>query len=139
MRPVLDGGHMYLAKPPLFELVTPGKAENIMIYDEAEYDRVIDAEIAKRKAKEGVTVNNNDDRVRQAGFTDVKRYKGLGEMNADQLFDTTMDPEKRVLMQVKVEDAEKADSIFNKLMGSEVEPRKNFITSRAKFVKDLDI
>lgn len=139
MRPVIDGGHMYLAKPPLFELVKPGKAENIMIYDEAEYDRVIDAEIAKRKAKEGVTVNDSDDRVRQAGFTDVKRYKGLGEMNADQLFDTTMDPEKRVLVQIKVEDAEKADSIFNKLMGSEVEPRKNFITSRAKFVKDLDI
>ena len=139
MRPVIDGGHMYLAKPPLFELVKPGKAENIMIYDEAEYDKVIDAEIAKRKAKDGVTVNPDDDRIRQAGFTDVKRYKGLGEMNADQLFDTTMDPEKRVLVQIKVEDAEKADSIFNKLMGSEVEPRKNFITSRAKFVKDLDI
>jgi len=139
MRPVIDGGHMYLAKPPLFELVKPGKAENIMIYDEAEYDRVIDAEIAKRKAKEGVTVKDDDDRVRQAGFTDVKRYKGLGEMNADQLYDTTMDPEKRVLVQIKVEDAEKADQIFNKLMGSEVEPRKNFITSRAKFVKDLDI
>jgi DNA gyrase subunit B len=139
MKPVIDGGHMYLAKPPLFELVKPGKAENIMIYDEAEYDKVIDAEIAKRKAKEGVTVNDSDDRIRQAGFTDVKRYKGLGEMNADQLFDTTMDPEKRVLIQIKVEDAEKADSIFNKLMGAEVEPRKNFITSRAKFVKDLDI
>lgn len=139
MRPVIDGGHMYLAKPPLFELVKPGKAENIMIYDEAEYDQVIDEEIAKRKAKDGVTVNDDDDRIRQAGFTDVKRYKGLGEMNADQLFDTTMDPEKRVLVQIKVEDAEKADSIFNKLMGSEVEPRKNFITSRAKFVKDLDI
>jgi len=139
MRPVIDGGHMYLAKPPLFELVKPGKAENIMIYDEAEYDRVIDAAIAKRRAKEGVTVNDSDDRIRQAGFTDVKRYKGLGEMNADQLFDTTMDPEKRVLVQIKVEDAEKADSIFNKLMGADVEPRKNFITSRAKFVKDLDI
>jgi len=139
MRPVIDGGHMYLAKPPLFELVKPGKAENIMIYDEAEYDRVIDVAIAKRRAKEGVTVNDSDDRIRQAGFTDVKRYKGLGEMNADQLFDTTMDPEKRVLVQIKVEDAEKADSIFNKLMGADVEPRKNFITSRAKFVKDLDI
>jgi DNA gyrase subunit B len=60
-------------------------------------------------------------------------------MNADQLFDSTMDPNKRVLVQIKVEDAEKADSIFNKLMGSEVEPRKNFITTHAKFVKDLDI
>ncbi len=139
MREVIDGGHMYLAKPPLFELVKPGKAENTMIYDEAELDVVLDAEIAKRKAKEGTVVNATDERFRQAGFIEIKRYKGLGEMNADQLFDTTMDPEKRVLVQIKVEDAEKADSIFNKLMGSEVEPRKNFITSRAKFVKDLDI
>jgi DNA gyrase subunit B len=138
MRPVIDGGHMYLAKPPLFELVKAGKTENTMIYDEAELDVVLDELIAKRKA-EGVKVDATDERFRQAGFTEIKRYKGLGEMNADQLFDTTMDPEKRVLMQVKVEDAEKADSIFNKLMGSEVEPRKNFITSRAKFVKDLDI
>jgi DNA gyrase subunit B len=139
MRPVIDGGHMYLAKPPLFELVRSGKAENIMIYDEAELEVVLEAEIAKRKAKEGVVVNETDERFRQAGFTEIKRYKGLGEMNAEQLFDTTMDPEKRVLVQIKVEDAEKADSIFNKLMGSEVEPRKNFITTHAKFVKDLDI
>ena len=139
MKPVIDGGHLYLAKPPLFELVRSGKAENVMIYDEAELDVVLDQEIEKRKAKEGVTVNETDERFRQAGFTEIKRYKGLGEMNADQLFETTMNPEKRVLVQIKVEDAEKADSIFNKLMGSEVEPRKNFITSRAKFVKDLDI
>ena len=138
MRPVIDGGHMYLAKPPLFELVKSGKTDNVLIYDEAELDKVIDERIAKRKA-EGSVVNETDERFRQAGFTEIKRYKGLGEMNADQLFDSTMDPEKRVLVQIKVEDAEKADSIFNKLMGSEVEPRKNFITSRAKFVKDLDI
>jgi DNA gyrase subunit B len=138
MRPVIDGGHMYLAKPPLFELVKSGKAENTMIYDEAELDVVLDELIAKRKA-EGAKIDATDERFRQAGFTEIKRYKGLGEMNADQLYDTTMDPEKRVLVQIKVEDAEKADSIFNKLMGSEVEPRKNFITSRAKFVKDLDI
>jgi DNA gyrase subunit B len=138
MRPVIDGGHIYLAKPPLFELVKSGKADNVLIYDEAELDRVIDERIAARKA-EGAAVSDTDERFRQAGFTEIKRYKGLGEMNADQLFDSTMDPNKRVLMQVKVEDAEKADSIFNKLMGSEVEPRKNFITTRAKFVKDLDI
>ena len=69
----------------------------------------------------------------------IQRYKGLGEMDAEQLFETTMNPEKRVLVQVKVEDAEKADAIFNKLMGTEVELRKNFIQTRAKFVKDLDI
>lgn len=138
MRPIIDGGHLYLAKPPLFELVKPGKAENVFIYNEENLDKVIKETIEQRK-KEGFKVNPEDEYFRQAGFTEVKRYKGLGEMNAEQLFETTMDPEKRVLVQVKVEDAEKADSIFNKLMGSEVEPRKNFITSRAKFVKDLDI
>lgn len=138
MQPLIDGGHLFLAKPPLFELVTSGKSENVMIYNEEDLDRVLDERIEKRK-KEVLNFNKDDERFRQAGFTEIKRYKGLGEMNAEQLFDTTMDPEKRVLVQVKIEDAEKADSIFNKLMGSEVEPRKNFITSRAKFVKDLDI
>ena len=69
----------------------------------------------------------------------VQRYKGLGEMDGEQLFQTTMDPKNRVLIQIKVEDAEKADAIFNKLMGTEVELRKNFIQTHAKFVKDLDI
>ncbi len=138
MREVVDGGHLYLAKPPLFELVKSGKKNNIFIYDEAELDNVIDAEIAKRKA-EGVKIGATVERYKQAGFTEQKRYKGLGEMDAEQLFETTMNPEKRVLVQIRVEDAEKADSIFTKLMGTEVEPRKNFITTRAKFVKDLDI
>jgi DNA gyrase subunit B len=138
MRPVVDGGHLYLAKPPLFELVRTGKRENVFIYDEEELDVVIDAEIEARKA-EGLKVDAGQERFRQAGFSEQKRYKGLGEMDAEQLFETTMNPEKRVLVQVKVEDAEKADGIFTKLMGSEVEPRKNFITTHAKFVKDLDI
>lgn len=138
MKPIIDGGHLYLAKPPLFELVKPGKSENVFIYNEENLEKVIKETIEARK-KEGLKVNPEDELFRQAGFSEVKRYKGLGEMNAEQLFETTMDPAKRVLVQVKIEDAEKADSIFNKLMGSEVEPRKNFITSRAKFVKDLDI
>lgn len=138
MKPLIDGGHLYLAKPPLFELVKSGKSGNVLIYNEEDLDRTIEERISERK-KEGAKINPEDERFRQAGFSEVKRYKGLGEMNADQLFESTMDPANRVLIQVKVEDAEKADSIFNKLMGSEVEPRKNFITSRAKFVKDLDI
>ena len=137
MKEVVDGGHLYLAKPPLFELVKPGRKSSIFIYDESELEKVLDATIAKRLA-EG-KVNAEDDRLKQAGFVEQKRYKGLGEMDADQLFETTMNPEKRVLVQVKVADAERADSIFNKLMGSEVEPRKNFIQANAKFVKDLDI
>jgi len=138
MKPVVDGGHLYLAKPPLFELVKPGRKTSEFIYDEDELTDFLDKKIEERK-KEGLKMNSEDERYKQAGYVEQKRYKGLGEMDADQLFETTMNPEKRVLVQVKVEDAEKADSIFNKLMGSEVEPRKNFIQMNAKFVKDLDI
>lgn len=138
MKPIIDGGHLYLAKPPLFELVKQGRKNSIFIYDEDELDKVLDVEIAKRK-KEGAKIDTNSERYRQAGYIEQKRYKGLGEMDAEQLFETTMDPEKRVLVQVKVEDAEKADAIFSKLKGTEVELRKSFIQANAKFVKDLDI
>jgi len=138
MREVVDAGHIYLAKPPLFELVKAGRKNSIFIYDEAELETVLDDTIERRK-KEGLKVVDTEERFKQAGFIEQKRYKGLGEMDAEQLFETTMNPEKRVLIQVKVEDAEKADAIFNKLMGTEVELRKNFITANAKFVKDLDI
>lgn len=138
MRPVVDAGHVYLAKPPLFELVKPGRKSSVFIYDEAELDQVIDATIARRK-QEGLKINSEDERFKQAGFIEQKRYKGLGEMDAEQLFATTMDPERRVLVRVTVEDGEKADAIFTKLMGTEVELRKSFIQTNAKFVKDLDI
>lgn len=138
MKPVIDGGHIYLAKPPLFELIRNGRKSSIFIYDEDQLEVVLDVEIAKRK-KEGAKIGIDLERYKQAGFVEQKRYKGLGEMDADQLFETTMNPDKRVLVQVRVADAEKADAIFNKLMGSEVEPRKSFIQTNAKFVKDLDI
>lgn len=138
MREVVDAGHIYLAKPPLFELVKAGRKNSVFIYDEAELETVLDETIEKRK-KEGLKVVESEERFKQAGFIEQKRYKGLGEMDAEQLFETTMNPEKRVLVQVKVEDAERADAIFNKLMGTEVELRKNFITANAKFVKDLDV
>lgn len=138
MREVVDAGHIYLAKPPLFELVKAGRKNSIFIYDEAELELVLDETIERRK-KEGLKVVDTEERFKQAGFIEQKRYKGLGEMDAEQLFETTMNPEKRVLVQVKVEDAERADAIFNKLMGTEVELRKNFITANAKFVKDLDV
>jgi DNA gyrase subunit B len=138
MKEVVDGGYIYLAKPPLFEMVKPGRKSSEFIYDEEELDKMFDERIAARK-KEGTTINPDDERYKQAGFVEQKRYKGLGEMDAEQLFETTMNPEKRVLVQIKVEDAERADAIFNKLMGSEVEPRKAFIQANAKFVKDLDI
>jgi DNA gyrase subunit B len=138
MKPVVDAGHVYLAKPPLFELVKPGRKNSVFIYDEAELDRVIDETITNRK-HEGLKVNAEDERFKQAGFIEQKRYKGLGEMDAEQLFATTMDPTRRVLVRVTVADTEKADGIFTKLMGTEVELRKSFIQNNAKFVKDLDI
>lgn len=138
MRPLVENGHLYLAKPPLFELVKPGKAESIYIYNEDALDTKLTELIEKRKAK-GTILEDTDDRTKQAGLTEIKRYKGLGEMDATQLFETTMDPERRVLVKVGIEDIEKADAIFSKLMGTEVELRKNFIQTRAKFVKDLDI
>jgi DNA gyrase subunit B len=138
MREVVDGGHVYMAKPPLFELVKPGRKNSEFIYDEDELQVVLDKAIAKRK-EGGVAIDETNERYKQAGFIEQKRYKGLGEMDADQLYETTMNPEKRVLVQVRVQDAERADSIFAKLMGTEVELRKNFIQTHAKFVKDLDI
>jgi DNA gyrase subunit B len=135
MRPVLEAGHIYAAQPPLYA-ISSGKKKQYAYTDE-ERDQILTGLIAERKTK-GVKINKEDDRIKQAGVS-VQRYKGLGEMDAEQLWETTMNPANRVLVQVKIEDAEKADAIFSKLMGTEVELRKNFIQSRAKFVKDLDI
>ncbi len=137
MRPIIDGGYLYLAKPPLF-LLKGASNKRVYAYSDEERDRLVDELIAERKER-GTKVDPKDDRKRQAGLSDIQRYKGLGEMDADQLWETTMNPENRVLIQVRLDDAEKADAIFNKLMGSEVELRKNFITTHAKFVKDLDV
>lgn len=139
MREVVEGGHIYLAKPPLFLLRT-GPNKKFYAYSDEERDEFIDKLIQDRKDR-GTKVDPTADRNKQAGLTMLQRYKGLGEMDAEQLWDTTMNPENRVLVQVKIEDAERADAIFSKLMGSEVELRKNFIQSRAKFVntEDLDI
>ncbi len=138
MPAVIENGHLFLAKPPLFELVRSGKKESVFIYDESQLDQILDEEIEKRK-KLNPNLNLSDEKYKQAGFTEQKRYKGLGEMDAEQLFETTMNPEKRVLIQVRIEDVERSDAIFNKLMGTEVELRKNFIQANARFVKDLDI
>lgn len=137
MKPIIDGGYLYLAKPPLY-LLKGQSNKRQYAYSDAERDRMIDELIAERKER-GTAVKGDDDRKKQAGLSDIQRYKGLGEMDAAQLWETTMNPENRVLIQVRLEDAEKADAIFNKLMGTEVELRKNFIQSNAKFVKDLDV
>jgi len=137
MKPIIDGGHLYLAKPPLYLLKGQGN-KRWYAYSDEERDAIVDKLIAERRER-GATINPKDDRRKQAGLTDIQRYKGLGEMDAEQLWETTMNPENRVLVQVRLEDAEKADAIFSKLMGSEVDLRKNFIQTHAKFVKDLDI
>ncbi|USN97736.1 MAG: DNA topoisomerase (ATP-hydrolyzing) subunit B [Candidatus Nomurabacteria bacterium] len=134
-RELVDNGHIYIAQPPLYGL-RKGKKLNYLFTDE-EKDAMIEDLIKERKSK-GAEIDPNQDKIKQAGV-EVNRYKGLGEMDADQLFDTTMDPEKRVLLKVSIDDAERADAVFSKLMGDEVDMRKKFIESQAKFVKDLDI
>jgi DNA gyrase subunit B len=137
MREVIDGGHIYLAKPPLYS-VNHGK-KKIYAYGEEERDAILDRIIGD-KADRGVAVVESDDKAKQAGVT-ISRFKGLGEMDAEQLWETTMDPERRVLIQVRVRDAERADAIFTKLMGDDVALRKNFIQTRAKDLNldELDV
>lgn len=141
MQPVVEGGHIYLAKPPLFKLkLSQSKQE--YLYNEEALEARYDELIASRRER-GVSIDPNEPRVKQAGLSEsaLQRYKGLGEMDASQLWETTMNPENRVLVQVKLEDAEKADAIFTKLMGDDVEVRKNFIQANANKVSldELDV
>lgn len=137
MKDVVEGGYVYLAKPPLYS-INKGQRK-IYAYDDTEKDRILNEMIAERTER-GTSVNEEDDKMKQAGVT-ISRFKGLGEMDADQLWETTMNPDNRVLIKVKVEDAERADAIFTKLMGDEVSLRKTFIQARAKDadLEELDV
>ncbi len=118
MRPLVEKGHVYIAQPPLFK-VTKNKKE-YYAYTDADLQRILE-EVGK------------DQNV------PIQRYKGLGEMNAEQLWETTMNPETRIILKVELEDAVEADRIFTILMGEEVEPRREFIVTNAKYVKNLDV
>jgi DNA gyrase subunit B len=135
MMPVIEAGNLFIAQPPLYA-INSGKTKRYA-YSDDERDEIINKLIEERRTK-GVKLDSGDDRIKQAGVS-IQRYKGLGEMNAEDLGETTMDPKNRMLLKVTVDDAERADAVFNKLMGTEVELRKNFIQTHAKFVKDLDI
>ena len=116
MRPLIEEGHIYIAQPPLFK-ISKGKKVRYAFSDE-ERDKTIEE---------------------FGGSCDIQRYKGLGEMDAQQLWETTMDPAYRTMLRVNVEDAMKADETFSILMGDKVEPRREFIEKNAKYVKNLDV
>ena len=118
MRPLLDGGFIYIAQPPLYKIDYKGSP--YYAYNDAQL------EVLKR------------DLQLKAGYP-FQRYKGLGEMDAQQLWETTMDPKARKMIRITVEDAAQAEKAFTDLMGDDVEPRRDYIQKNAKFVKNLDI
>ncbi len=118
MRPLIENGNVYLAQPPLYKISKKG-IKDIYCYSDEELEEAL-----KEVGREN---------------TGIQRYKGLGEMNPEQLWETTMNPESRILIKVTMEDARKADEIFTVLMGDDIEPRRKFIEDNAKYVKNLDI
>jgi DNA gyrase subunit B len=138
MKPLIELGHVYIAQPPLYKL-KKGKTERYA-YDDEERDEILKhlkSEKTKEKEKDEETVPE-EGAVIKGGIV-ISRFKGLGEMNPEQLWSTTMNPETRTVLQVAIENAADADRTFSILMGDEVEPRRQFIEKNAKYVRNLDV
>lgn len=140
---IIHQGHLYIAQPPLFRIAV-GKQVEYAFTDEERHKLV--EEMSKpakgskaKKVKVTINEETGEEIVEGGRKVNIQRYKGLGEMNADQLWETTMNPANRVMKQVTIQDATRADEIFDVLMGSDVAPRKRFISSNAKTVENLDV
>jgi DNA gyrase subunit B len=141
MKELIELGHVYIAQPPLFK-VKRGKTEQYA-YDEDERDEIVKRIRAEKGGKKGAEPAAEELPEEGAvtlgdGIT-ISRFKGLGEMNPEQLWSTTMNPETRTILQVTIENAADADRTFSILMGDEVEPRREFIEKNAKYVRNLDV
>jgi DNA gyrase subunit B len=145
MKALVELGHVYIAQPPLFK-IKKGKSE-LYAFDEEERDEVIKRLKGEKKGsrsgkEEGVetvqAVSETGEVVSSDGIV-ISRFKGLGEMNPEQLWATTMNPETRTILQVTIENAADADRTFSILMGDDVEPRREFIEKNAKYVRNLDV